>query len=1506
VRQILVTVSTLHISLLVVALLLCLVPFPSSSLRRAEASPPTAISPTDGTGSPASLGTIITSGTSILPTNLCSTSCVITGGTAAGHNLFHSFGDFNIGASDSARFQTGLVHPLPDASVSNILAQVTGGSSSLYGSLDSATYYPSANLFLMNPAGFLFGPNATVNVGGMVVFTSADYLRLGELGSSDAGIFHADSAQVSVLTSAPVVAFGFLGSIPGAITVQGSQFTVTEGAGISLVGGNITIQSGTLDDGTVQLAQLTASGRQINLASVASPGEILYPSLQTAPNINGQSFTGFGAISLTESAALDVSGNQAGAVTIRGGQLQISNATISANTGDVDGAPIGVDIKLNGTLSIANDLNPAITARTSGAGSAGKIRIESATLEATSNPEEADIPLALIDSHTFGSGKGGDVTITTGDLLASTGGAFFIDSGSAGPGDGGNVTISGTNVHLQDALIATGDLRFGQFTGLDVTGDAGNLSIKADSLKVETTLSTDALNGRGGNITLEGGNIQLTGNSFVGVFSQQGGSAITVTADRFAMDTFSVLENNTAAGQGGGTTITARVVELTNAGRILSSTVGDGNASDIRVTATDHVSLVDNPSVGSPSGLFSNSFGFEGNNGNSGSITVTTPRLDISGGARIDSSIRAIDNNTQTSGHGGDVTIMADSVSISGARLFEVPEVAFGLGGTRASGIYTRTVGSAFCSGPCGDAGRIAITTGSLNLTDGAQINSGTLNTGHGGEITINAAGPISISGTLNDGTPGGIFSRTIGTTAEAGAGGNIALTAGQSVAISDGASVSASSTGTGNAGDITVQGLASPAQSVLIDGSGTGVFTDTQGTGAGGNIFVNANTITLQNGGTLSAATSGTEVTATGGAITVEGNTLQLADSATISANTTGAGNAGEIFIQARDVSLSGFSLIRSDTTGDGQAGTVRVAAEESISLTESAIFSGTTSVSHTASGGQINVTAPIIDMTMAQLITLTTGPAPAGDITVATNVLNMKQDSEMNASTSGPGRSGDITIRGMMDGRKAQDVTVSGSSFVVSETLGDLGLAGNAGNLLVETAHLTVEEGGSLRSSSRLSSPGNAGTVTVNASESVRIMSGGGIESSSIEHSTGNAGGINITAPVVTVEGNSFLSTSTELTGNAGPITIRTSEFRLASGGQLTSSSVLSDETPTGDAGSVVVQGLARSAQSVLIDGAGSGIFTDTQGTGAGGNIFVNADSVTLQNGGKLSAATSGTDTTATGGTITVDAENTVTLNSASITAKSAGVADAGSINITSLNGFTMQNSTITTQAGQGAGGGNIKVTTSPSATVLLENSLINASVADGPGGGGNISIDPQFVILQNSQILAQAAQGQGGAITIIANLFLSDANSTVNADSGSGVNGTITIQSPNAPVSGQIQPLNKTPLLATSLLDQRCAALAGGQFSSFTVAGRDSLPTEPGSWLGSPLAFATLSEGSGLGTKAEGVKAEGMSASAGQVASGQWRAGEMPLLSLRQIAPAGFLTQAFAVEGSSSCQS
>ena len=209
----------------------------------------------------------------------------------------------------------------------------------------------------MNPAGFLFGPNATVNVGGMVSFTSADYLRLADNARFNAVPGPADA----LLTAAPVAAFGFLGSNPGAITVQGSQLTVTPGQSLSLVGGNITIQSGTPDGGTIQSAKLSALGGQINLASVASPGEVLAGTLAQAPNINGQSFGNLGDVQVSEQSVIDVSGNGGGTVLIRGGNFVIDNSTISANvTGPgpvIDGKESiggGIDILVSQDAVIRN------------------------------------------------------------------------------------------------------------------------------------------------------------------------------------------------------------------------------------------------------------------------------------------------------------------------------------------------------------------------------------------------------------------------------------------------------------------------------------------------------------------------------------------------------------------------------------------------------------------------------------------------------------------------------------------------------------------------------------------------------------------------------------------------------------------------------------------------------------------------------------------------------------------------------------------------------------------------------------------------------------------------------------------------------------------------------------------------------------------------------------------------------------------------------------------------
>ncbi|MGA6828395.1 beta strand repeat-containing protein [Nitrospira sp. NS4] len=1371
----------------------------------------------------------------------------ITGGTrpGGGANLFHSFGNFNVPNNNIANFlnDSGLA-------TSNILGRVTGGNiSNIFGTIQT-TGFGSANLFLMNPAGFLFGPNATVNVGGMVAFTSADYLRL-----ADGVRFNAtpNATADALLTPSPVAAFGFLGSNPGAITVQGSQFTVTEGTGISLVGGNVSIQSGTPENGTVQPARLSAPNGKIQLASAASPGEFDAATLQPLPNVNGSSFTSFGSVTLAPGSTINVSG--ANTVSIRGGQFVIS----------VDNAVLTTAATPAQADSVILNNGSVIAAETSGATSSGDITLNANTVQLNDG--------SLIATTSQGGGAAGNINLTVSQSLTLQG----VDS-------------SGNPSRL--------------LSDSNSSGNSGAINIQAPS----------------GSVLLDGGLIRTSTNS-----------------DGLAGDINLNVRN-----------LTARA-----GGQILTSGSDAAPSGSITVNASDLIWLTGRPNPSDPSsssGIFNVNNGFNG----TGSISITTNNLLMEQGARIRNdaffdlggteapkiSIAASNNVTLSGGSGiivdtnfgdvGSLAITAHSISLSDVSV-----------------ISTRTIGP-------GAGGPITLTADTISISGGSQVVSSTeQDAGRGGDVTIVATDRLSLSGQgvdQNGSTiSSGIF--TFSSPFATGDAGTVSVYAG-TVEISGGAQINSSTFGSGAAGNITLQGTASPAQSILIDGSGSGIFTTTSGTGAGGNININANSVTLQNGGTLSAATAGTAPSATGGTITVQADQIVLQSGATINSSTSGS-------------------------PGDG--GTVTLYATDSIALSNSTIYSNSQSSLGTPSlgnGGQLNLTAPLITLTQGSaLLATTNGPGHAGTIELNTNTLSLTDMSVIQTSTQGPGPAGSITVQGLGgSGTKAQTVSLAGGSALSSTSNGnDEGEGGAAGNILVETQTLSLS-GGSQITTSSLFSPGDAGTITINAGKEV-ILSQGILTSRSesnipdefvTDYAIGNAGSVIVSAPTVTLMNHSKISSTTDSRypgdpskGNAGSVTIRTANLNLSEGSQLTSSSIIGDsgQSPVGNAGSVTIEGQAGAgtkANTVTIDGINSGILTETQGTGAGGNINIAANSVTLQNGGMLSATTSGsvpeatggtitvhanqvrlnngalitaastgagaggsitigadstfasnagtvssTATQATGGDITITAGQSVTLDNGSlITASSSGPGDAGNILINAGHNYTSTNSAVTTRAtapDTDASGGNITVLATD--MVQLTNSQLDASVQGSlTTVGGNITIDPQYVILTNSQILARASQGQGGVISInITNggLYLPDAISTVSASSQFGVNGTVTIQSPNSPASGKINPLSQKPLIVTSLLSQRCAALASGELSSLTVAGRDSLPAEPGSWLSTPLA---LSSEFGDGTLTQG----------GTHTSLNDPQEERPLLSLRQIAPPGFLTRAFAQSEANGCDS
>jgi len=915
--------------------------------------------------------------------------CNITGGTRPGNgsNLFHSFGQFDVGTTGVANFLNDSALP-----TNNILSRVTGGNpSNIFGTIQTEGF-GNANLFLMNPAGIVFGPNASLNVGGSSHFTTADYLRL-----ADGVQFTAlPGAQDALLSIAPVAAFGFLGPNPGTISVDGSTLSVGEGQTLSLVGGDITIGSG-----------LNAPGGKIAIASVASPGEVLADTFASAPNINGQSFTTMGNISLSEGTLLDVSADAAGTVIIRGGRLEMRNARVSSDTGESKGAATAVDIQLTDDLIIETDSGPAITAHSFGSGDAGEVSILSKNMNVVGTTEDI---LTVIDTVSWGTGHAGDVSITTGDLQMTAdsveGLVLFVDTGVGSEGPGGNIVINANTLNMNGGLLLTGD----NFLSENPSGPAGNVTVIADQVDFQGTQiwTTSFLNNKAGNITINGGDITFRDFGGLNATGVTQSGDININANHLLVSSSASLESNSLSdamesAPPGGISLMANVIELKEGGFLNTLTIGNSDAGPIQLVATESISLSGSePLTDRPSGIFSSSLGFSGPHGNAGNVFISTPKLEINDGARIITA-------TGSQGVGGDITINAESMTIKGQQFEESNEFIFGLGHPLASSISTSTLGDpASCGGICGNAGKITINTGSFMLENGAQIDSGTSSTGQGNTITLNASENISISGTLNDGTPGGIFSRTIGSDPGSGKGGDVSLIAGQSFLLKEGAKVSASSSGPGHAGDIAITaGAVTIAQGGVVD-------SGTTGTGTGGVISVNTAgnmSISGTGAGVFSRTTGSDPGSGDGGSIALtSGQNFTLSDGATVSASSSGPGNAGDIQLTAQDTILLDKATVTTEAAL-ASGGNTKLKANDTIQLVDSTIASSVKGDENTQ-GGNISLDPDFIILQNSQILAQA-DKGKGGNISLVANDVVLVDPFSVVDASAATGISGSVDIQ-------------------------------------------------------------------------------------------------------------------------------------------------------------------------------------------------------------------------------------------------------------------------------------------------------------------------------------------------------------------------------------------------------------------------------------------------------------------------------------------------------------
>ncbi len=235
--------------------------------------------------------------------------------------------------------------------VSNIIGRVTGGTaSSIDGAIKSTI--TGANLYLINPAGIVFGPNATVNVSGSFHASTADYIRM-----SDGARFQATNPDGSTLSAAPPAAFGFLNAAPPAITVNGSTLGVNPGQSLGLVGGPVTISGG---------ATLTAPSGTIHVTSAAGTGEV--PVDPT--NVSALTVATLGPVSIAGSSTLDVSDfvgkTSGGSIFVNSGTLTIADGSFLDGTNY--GTGLGGQISLFGASQIALSNGAAIHASATASG----------------------------------------------------------------------------------------------------------------------------------------------------------------------------------------------------------------------------------------------------------------------------------------------------------------------------------------------------------------------------------------------------------------------------------------------------------------------------------------------------------------------------------------------------------------------------------------------------------------------------------------------------------------------------------------------------------------------------------------------------------------------------------------------------------------------------------------------------------------------------------------------------------------------------------------------------------------------------------------------------------------------------------------------------------------------------------------------------------------------------------------------------------------------------------
>ncbi|OUL29884.1 filamentous hemagglutinin [Nostoc sp. T09] len=543
----------------------------------------------------------------------------IAGGATRNNNLFHSLLEFNVSEGRSAVFLS------PNSNIQNILVRVTGNNrSEILGKL--GTLGSNANLFLINPNGVFFGANATLNIAGSFVASTANSIKF-----ADGTIFSATTPQTTpLLTVSTPVGLQFE-QTGGEINHYGA-LEVPTGKTLALVGGNINLTgNGKLEDNRRTLKALSG---QIAVGGISGVGTVGINLDSNNQPLNFPSNVTPADISLNNLAVVLADGPGSGYIQLQGRQIKLTDGSlVQADTlGSENGRGILVQAQQL-TLQDGSQIKAATTEGTTGSGGSLTVKATDFVQVSGTIPQGKDFagfPSGLF-TQTFGDGPAGPLTIETGKLIIE-GGANVATSARQGRGNGGRLKVTASDfIKVSGASFL--DYPSGLFTQTLDLGNAGSLEVDTRQLIAQdggvVTAGTGINSqGKGGNLTVNASDfIELSGTSPVdkdpsGLFARSRGSgeagSLFVTTDQLIVrDGARVTVEALGSGNAGTLQVNAREIRLDRQGELVAKTVS-GNGGDIRLQIENLLLLRNNSQISTTAGT-------AGGAGNGGNITVNTP-----------------------------------------------------------------------------------------------------------------------------------------------------------------------------------------------------------------------------------------------------------------------------------------------------------------------------------------------------------------------------------------------------------------------------------------------------------------------------------------------------------------------------------------------------------------------------------------------------------------------------------------------------------------------------------------------------------------------------------------------------------------------------------------------------------------------------------------------------------------------------------------------------------------